>query len=1293
MKLKTLRQPKASPIPSTQSTESSSSIDSNSSTDSIQSNQSTEQNIKDTDDICKINIQDTFGDLDCSGQKLYDKPCNKFLLTKELIERECNHENRDYLYPTLNDSNFNIKIASKKEFNDTKYDGTIHANVKEYAEKLSKVDFQLQPHQQFVKNFMSSQTPYNSLLLFHGLGTGKTCSAIGVCEEMRDYMKQSGLVKKIIIVASANVQDNFRLQLFDPTKLKSINGIWNVTSCIGNKLVHEVNPTNVTVISKEKLIKLINTMINKYYHFMGYEQFANHIKKTLNLPDGETYSKQKQLDTKLVNRLRNEFDERLIVIDEIHNIRISDDTQSKKVAEYLDLLVTSAMNMRLLFLSATPMYNNYSEIVWLLNIMNINDRRAKIDVKTIFDSNGNFKPNGEELLIRKATGYVSFVRGENPYSFPYRVYPNEFAKKHSFDYIKYPTFQMNFKLIPDESRKRILQLYLSTIKTCAKTCGSCQYCIYKYITNHLRHKENTLVTTKGTREMPSFENMNTFGYTLLQTPLKSLIISYPYENKEDEIKLNIDQGTTVSQLKTGTLSPNELVGLPGLQRMMNFTDSQSPPFKGKFSYKNSTTTKYGAIFKNDKIGKYSSKIKTVLQSIFNPKTSQVSDGLILIYSQYIDAGLIPLALALEEMGFTRYGNQTNTLFENPPTPVVDSRTMKPPSDKSNFKPAKYTLITGDKRLSPDNAFEVAGLTNITNKDGHDIKVVLVSRVGMEGIDFKFIRQVHILDPWYNMNRNEQITGRAVRHFSHKDLEFEKRNVQIFLHGTIIGSKDEEEAADLYVYRFAETKAIQIGRISRLLKETAVDCILNHEQTYFTKDKMEQFMTSAVTQILSTGKIIKNFNIGDAPYSSACDYMPTCDFICRPNKIITPENINQDTYNETYIYMNNDKIMQRIHMLMRTSFFYRKDVLFSLIQEERTYPLIHIYACLSVLIDDETQLITDKYGRSGRLININEYYLFQPLELNDSNVSLFDRQTPVDFKAPKVIFEVDSDQFTNEQVTPTNELIEKLLTLFNLTQNTTLLKSSAKHIDTWYLHAAIVINKFNSNNVMMTEMSGIKEHLSSFVVIHIIEELFFKQKVELLRHLYTLRNIEEYSFQWYAKTYFDTLVILYKGTNYLVMYDVDVLVILLLSTDNLWIHASPLEKKTFIADPSTVISMTRTNYETYVGFIGLTKSHTGLVFKTIEPAKVKSRDTGATCTEAGKPTAIKKLNFILKDKNKYTSKNTQASKNTNTDAISLTELCVTQELYLRYFNLIQKDHKTWFITPEMAMYNKFYKHKD
>jgi hypothetical protein len=389
------------------------------------------------------------------------------LLKKELLERnvlEENPEQNDYLYPTLNDPNFNIKIAEKKEFNDTKYDGTIY-DVKEQAEILSKADFELAPHQAFVRNFMSFQTPYNSLLLFHALGSGKTLSAIGVCEEMRVYLKQMGIVKRIIIVASPNVQDNFRLQLFDERKLKLVDGMWTMRDATGNRLLKEINPMNMKGLKKEKIISQIKSLINNSYLFIGYIEFANYIDKTQQVK-GE-YKSEKDKKLRMLRNLQMEFNNRLIVIDEVHNIRIAEDNDNKKVADKLLELVKAANNLRLLLLSATPMYNTYQEIIWLLNLMNINDRRGTIEIKDVFEKNGDFKKDakgneiGKELLIQKATGYISFVRGENPYTFPFRVYPNTFSPKNSFSnkLVKYPQFQMNGKPINDEEKVKILNLY------------------------------------------------------------------------------------------------------------------------------------------------------------------------------------------------------------------------------------------------------------------------------------------------------------------------------------------------------------------------------------------------------------------------------------------------------------------------------------------------------------------------------------------------------------------------------------------------------------------------------------------------------------------------------------------------------------------------------------------------------------------------------------------------------------------------------------------------------------------
>ena len=124
-------------------------------------------------------------------------------------------------------------------------------------------------------------------------------------------------------------------------------------------------------------------------------------------------------------------------------------------------------------------------------------------------------------------------------------------------------------------------------------------------------------------------------------------------------------------------------------------------------------------------------------------------------------------MALEEIGITRYGDKNKSLFETPPKPSI----------------GKYVMITGDKQLSPSNKKELKACTDPENINGEKVKVIVISRAGSEGLDFKNIRQVHILEPWFNLNRADQIIGRGVRNKSHCDLPFNKRNVQIFLYAS------------------------------------------------------------------------------------------------------------------------------------------------------------------------------------------------------------------------------------------------------------------------------------------------------------------------------------------------------------------------------------------------------------------------------------------------------------------------------------------------------------------------------
>lgn len=1223
----------------------------------------------------------------------FSKECNKFLLKKELMEYEFlseHPEESEYLYPSLNDPNFNIKIAERKEFNETQYDGALH-DIKEHADYLSKLKFEFAPHQIFVRNFLSFQTPYNSLLLYHGLGTGKTLASIGVCEEMRVYLKQLGIKKQIMIIASPNVQDNFKIQLFDERKLKLKNGLWQLESSIGNNLLKEINPTMIKDISKEKIINQIKILINNSYTFMGYDGFANYVRRVQSVKGD--FKNEKEREKRMMMNIQKEFNNRLLVIDEIHNIRISEDNENKKVALYLMSLVKNTENMRLLLLSATPMYNSYKEIIWLINLMNANENRGLIEIKDVFDKKGNFKEGGEELLVRKLTGYVSFVRGENPYIFPFRVYPNYFSPNDTFfenPSLIYPLYQMNGKKINPDDILKFTSIYLTKI-------GEYQSNVYSYIIDYLKNKNRKNIEGLGSvRELSAFESMESFGYTLLQMPIEALNIVYPIETGngvDNQLKITGGDGSEESESleetsDTTQIDPHTMIGKVGLERMMNFVDSKIPLEKGGFEYKEETLTQHGRIFSLENIGKYSSKIKNICDTILK------SEGVILIYSQYIDAGLIPMALALEEMGFVRYGS--NSLFKTSPTEPVDSKTMKPRSgpgtgSTSGFKPARYTMITGDIRLSPNNNEAVKALTNDDNMKGEKIKVILISRAGSEGVDFKFIRQVHIMDPWYNMNRIEQIIGRAVRSFSHKDLPFEKRNVEIFMHATLL--KDEEtESADVYIYRMAEYKAIQIGKITRILKETSVDCLLNQGQTNFTQDNFAEFLDKKIKQKLSDGTVIDDFPVGDIPYTITCDYMDNCQYKCRPFKKITEEDINEDTYNSTFLMINSDKIKERIRQLMKERFFYSKTDLISGINLQHKYSISQIYATLTEMIQDDNEIV-DKYGRTGYLINIDDYYLFQPMELNNERVGLFERSVPIDYKHNKIHFElqqenemedegrqnanqeahvdsgiIDIQKMKNTRVI--DELLKRLKEYYTLAINTV---SINRGEDDWYKFIGVTIQK------MMTEYNIEISLLMEILVERIIDvELNYKERVDLFKYLYSVDTIEENSFEWYAKSYFLTKIIKGKRFSAIVLYNKDKRNILIHRNETeSWVNAEPED----IHDISPYIrekySIKESEYNELVGFISFETKQSHYVFK-IKNVNAK-RNTGARCDEKTKAKNITVLNEILREE-KYTKENTKNIVNQ--------ELCTLQEFTMRYFNKIKKNGKIWFLDTELAMIYNF-----
>jgi hypothetical protein len=1184
------------------------------------------------------------------------KRLNIFKREKERAEN-ANSMESDFLLPTLNDPKFAERISSHKAFTDTPYDGATH-EIEKRSNEMCNVEFGLMPHQSFIRNFMSSETPYNTLLLYHSLGSGKTCSAISVCEEMRDYMKQSGLREKIIVIASPNVQGNFRKQLFDESRLEKVvlnadpeEYTWNIQSCVGNSLLREINPAQIRNYPKEKIVSNIQSLISTYYSFMGYGQFANYV-----LELSGQYE---------IANIRRHFNNRLIIIDEVQNIRMTEENTNKEATAAAALLlkvVKHAVNLRLLLLTATPMYNSYKEIVWLTNLMNATNGRSTVEVKDIFDSDGNIKEtnsgdnkeSGMDLLRRKLTGYVSYVRGENPYAFPFRIYPADFAPERALASVKYPALQMNGKPIAEPMTK--MPVYLTRLSRTSQ-----QFMVYDSIINELAIGRDVYTAAGKLKNQLAFDDMDAFGYTTLQRPIEALNIAYP----------------DPTGAKLG------LVGSVGLQSVITYDRAT----KTDFEYLQGAP---GRVFSPDQIANYSAKIAEIGQRI------RESEGIVIVYSQYIEGGIVPLALAMEELGISRYAStpSTRSLFKQSP--------LVPPLLTPAGKQAKYIMITGDRQYSPSNNSDMKIVSSGDNKDGDLIKVVLISRAGAEGLDFANVRQLHIMEPWYNMSRMEQIIGRAVRNLSHCKLPFNKRNVQVFLHGTVIdaastSASTEVESADMYVYRLVEKKMHLIQNVERVMKESAVDCLIHIGQNNYTKSALSKEPKNVdIPIVLSNGKTIK-FTPGDED-----DTVYECKSTSGETLVASSEP-GKTTYSDSMARTNIQYISDRIRQLFRESPSWSRAQLVKAINVKKYVPIEQLFYTLSQFVGNQHNYVIDRYGRFGYIVNHDSYYLFQPMELTDTTISMFERVVPIEYKRKNVSLEVSPEfgignQATvivneNENVSVTehvneNENVPALQTLEDLFIAAADKKNVTNSND-WYVHAGHVFDHLAHVHSIPIEAQY------NYFAHHFLDLMDSHEKQSLVKSLFPARlaidkndlfvragrsyrepepTMRDRAISYFAKR------MLFKDThNEVLCLGVNKTTLTILkrgvAAGSEWKTGDRTDLEYFTEEVKSRIHVPREKLFAVIGFSGDFKGKE-MVFKLKNRAQ-KRNNKGANCESAGKVDLIKYANQLLGVEEQYTQENTKTT-------ITKLGMCTIIEFLMRDFTDQKKDKRVYYLGPEQAV---------
>jgi superfamily II DNA or RNA helicase len=559
-------------------------------------------------------------------------------------------------YPNINDNNFYSEINKKFQ----KY--KIPKKKKSFNEICMPKKFELQLPQQFSSQFINPKTPYKGLLIYHRIGAGKTCTAVRIAEEFKKY-------RNIIVVLPASLKGNFKTEL--------------ISQCASNEYITEAERKQLKILhpSDDKykaIIKKTNERIDKYYTIYSYNKFIEHVQnKEINLKNT------------------------LLIIDEIQNMVSEEGTY---YTELYNLIKKAPSDLRLILLSATPMFDKPMELGLTINLLRPDKpfpTGSEFDKKFIRISKnlkGEYKVKTKNIDLFKSIvkGYVSFFRGAPSYVFPEMKIKYVKCEMSDFQYASYKAVLRN-----EESHS------LKRIK--------------KKVNKHL-----------NVSELPN----------------------------------NFFIGT---RYVSNIVFPNKKIGDEGLD---SFT---------KLKILNG-------------LEKYSTKFNEMINRI-NRAT-----GKVFIYSGFKEfAGLKSFIKVLEAFGYRNYASYGEGV-------------------------KRFAIWSGDENMNYKE--EIKSVYNREeNLNGSKLKIILGSSSIKEGVSFKGVRQVHVIEPYWNLPRLEQVIGRASRFCSHKDLPEEKRTVKVYIYLSI--HKDEEETIDQYIYKLSLRKNKLVNEFEIAIKEASIDCELNY----------------------------------------------------------------------------------------------------------------------------------------------------------------------------------------------------------------------------------------------------------------------------------------------------------------------------------------------------------------------------------------------------------------------------------------------------------------------------------
>lgn len=834
-------------------------------------------------------------------------------------------------YPKTKSDDFISSIYKKREYHLYKIpqrkDIHTYDDLKELRNtkcKRAGADFQLLSQQKFLSNFITPETPYNGLLIFHGTGVGKTCAAIQIAEQFKTQIEKYN-TKIYIVVSGPVLEQNFKDEL--------------LSECTGDTYMSRYGDFNDI---PDPELKKAKALISQYYEIITYKKLLRKVLGERIRGDTNKFIRDehgKIIRDISVNRITS-LSNTIIIVDEAHNI--SDNDYGKAIKKLVHS--KASKNLRLVLLTATPMRNLASDIVFLMNLIRPADDPILVDKIFKKDLAHTYKikikPGGIDYFKRMTKGYISYLRGADPLTFASRNDMGTINKKHTFT-----------KLI----RCKLYSIQLQT---------------YNLLVD--KYKDDPLaigILGAANIVLPDVKN-NTIVPRIGNSGIEKLLIS----------------------LKHNFVVINKILKKKYLKK--------SSEDDTHFLYLTKNNHISGSIFKLENLQSFSTKYYEALKNI-NKNVINVNDpGTSFVYSRFISIGIHMFEEILQQNGYIDYFKKTDhTELDNVRCYYCGVLLKNHKNINHIYHPATYISLTGEKIDTDDVDFERRTIIDKVfnqenNSTGQFIKIILGSSVLAEGISMNNIKDVHILDAQFTLTQVDQIIGRAIRYCSHFNLMNENNKtpkVDIYKYAVSLNNNELTEEEE--IYRKAEYKYITIKKIERAMKEVAIDCPLNYHGNVF-KEEISKHKTCEKTNSCPAECDFK-------PCEYKCDDKHINKYWDKTNKKYIDLNLNQIDYNTFNPRLMSSEITfckHKIKELYRKNYAYALDQIIDYIKDAypkaqlKLFDKYFLYKALTELTpttenDFNTfkDIIYDKFNRECYLIQRGKFYILQQFNLQEDTL--------------------------------------------------------------------------------------------------------------------------------------------------------------------------------------------------------------------------------------------------------------------------------------------------------------------